>query len=439
MMVGPPYVAAESNQQPATSNQQPMPHKPQFKYFLYRSDNLIQKNSKIWAAPLPTTRKQPQRVTGTSVTYGDYFSAVHSFLEQNRFEILISAFSKSINRQIIPEEIEEIRVCLIKHGEFYHPSLIEAVLNKQSCKFVVNVAISATGRDCIEREYNCLKRLGNDFSFLSIPKVYGYGKTCVKEGGHTISMFLGQWFEGFNEFHISHDKADNKYKILVWDSEKGNYFLSPDNTLELYRQAAMILTGYYNIETFEQIFPWHHAAGDFVIRLTPPSCPPPSSIIELKLITVRQYGPMFGKKEGDREQGAGSKEQGAGSGDTEGRDVEMILEALLVFLLNLSIRMRLDRLNGVGKIVWSDDIAVQGTLKGFFQGLRWKDSTGLFSDSFDAYFHDYLLSSCTEKDFYDLSLGIVNSYNPLAPEIPVIRQNIKKHAEVLFNAITGQL
>ena len=150
-------------------------------------------------------------------------------------------------------------------------------MNKHSYKFVVNVAISAAGRDCIEREYNCLKRLGNDFSFSSIPEVYGYGKTCVKEGGHTISMFLGQWFEGFNEFHISHDKADNKYKILVWDSEKGNYFLSPDNTLELYRQAAMILTGYYNIETFEQIFPWHHAAGDFVIRLIPSSCPPPSS------------------------------------------------------------------------------------------------------------------------------------------------------------------
>jgi len=180
-----------------------MPHKPQFKYFLSDATNSVQKNSEIWSIPLPATRKQPQRVTGISVTYGDYFSAVHSFLEQNRFEILIFAFSKSINRQIIPEEIKEIRVCLVKHGEFYHPSLIEAVLNKHSCKFVVNVAISATGRDCIEREYNCLKRLGNDFSFSSIPEVYGYGEVCVKEGGHTISMFLGQWFEGFNEFHIS--------------------------------------------------------------------------------------------------------------------------------------------------------------------------------------------------------------------------------------------
>ena len=375
----------------------------------------MQKESEIWSAPLPTTRKQPQKVTGISITYGDYFSAVHSFLEKNKFKILISAFSKSMNRQIIPEEIEEIRVCLIKHGEFYHPSLIEAILDKHSYKFVVNVAISAAGRDCIEREYNCLKRLGNDFSFSSIPEAYGYGETRVKESGHTMSMFLGEWFEGFNEFHISLDKTDNKHKILVWDSEKGNYFLSPDNTLELYRQAAMILTGYYDIETFEQIFPWHHAAGDFVIRLQ-------NNKAELKLITVRQYATMFAKKEDDEE---------------TDRDVEMILEALLVFLLNLSIRMRLDRIDGIGDIVWSDDIAVKGTLKGFFQGLRGKNSIGLSSDSFDTYFHDYLLSSCTEKDFHDLSLSIVNSYNPLAPEIPVIRDNIRKHAEVLFNAITG--
>lgn len=391
--------------------------KPQFKYFLSNAPNSVQKESEIWSAPLPTTRKQPQKVTGIPVTYGDYFSAIHSFLEKNKFEILISAFSKSMNRQIIPEEIEEIRVCLVKHGEFYHPSTVEAILDKHSYKFVLNVAISAAGRDCIEREYNCLKRLGNDFSFSSIPEAYGYGEACVKGSGHTMSMFLGEWFEGFNEFHISNDKTDNKRKILIWDSEKGNYFLSPDNTLELYRQAAMILTGYYNIETFEQIFFWHHAAGDFVIRLQ-------NNKAELKLITVRQYATMFAKKEDDDD-------------DETDRDVEMILEALLVFLLNLSIRMRLDRLNGVGDIVWSDDIAVKGTLKGFFQGLRRKDSTGLFSDSFDAYFHDYLVSSCTEKDLYDLSLAIVNSYNPLAPEIPVISDNIRKHAEVLFNAITG--
>lgn len=387
----------------------------QFKYFLYDATNSVQKNSEIWSIPLPTTRKQPQRVTDNSVTYGDYFSAVHSFLEQNRFEILISTFSKSINQHIAPEEIEEIRIFLVKHGEFYHPARVETSLSGLNLKFVLNVAISDSGKGYINKEYNTLKRLNSDFAFSFVPHVYGIGKACAKGREHEIIMFLGEWFDGYNEFHISYDNAEKQNKIEVWDPDQGHYFLSSDNTLELYRQAAMILTSYYNIETFEQIFPWHHAAGDFVIKLQ-------NNQAELKLITVRQYASMFAKKEGDK--------------DID-RDVEMILEAMLVFLLNLSIKMRLDRLNGVGDIVWSDDIAVKETLKGFFQGLHRKDSTGLFSDSFDTYFHDYLLSSCTEKDLYDLSLAIVNSYNPLAPEIPVIRQNIKKHAEILFDAVTS--
>ncbi|NQT10771.1 MAG: hypothetical protein HQ573_06345 [Desulfobacteraceae bacterium] len=392
-----------------------MPHKPQFKYFLSDAKNSVQKNSEIWSIPLPTTRKQPQRVTGISVTYGDYFSAVHSFLEKNRFEILISAISQRLNQHIAPEEIEEIRVCLVKHGEFYHPSIVETSLSGLNLKFVLNVAISDSGKGYINKEYNALKRLNSDFAFSFVPHVYGIGKACAKGREHEIIMFLGEWFDGYNEFHISYDNTEKQNKIEVWDPDQGHYFLSSDNTLELYRQAAMILTGYYNIESFEQIFPWHHAAGDFVIRLQ-------NNKAELKLVTVRQYAPMFAKKEEDE--------------DT-GKNVEMILEAMLVFLLNLSIRMRLDRLNGVADIVWSDDIAVQGTLKGFFQGLRRKDSTGLFSDSFDTYFHDYLLSSCTEKDLYELSLAVVNSYNPLAPEIPVIRQNIKKHAKILFDVVTS--
>ena len=100
-------------------------------------------------------------------------------------------------------------------------------------------------------------------------------------------MFLGEWFEGYNEFHISLDPADEKHKIIVWDHEHGNYFLSTDQTKALYRQAAKILTCYYNVETFEQISSWHHAAGDFVLKCQ-------NDEIDLKLITVRQYRPMFG-------------------------------------------------------------------------------------------------------------------------------------------------
>lgn len=76
------------------------------------------------------------------------------------------------------------------------------------------------------------------------------------------------------------------------------------------------MTCYYNAETFEQIFPWHHAAGDFVIKLQ-------KNNMKMKLITVRQYAPMLENK----------NETAKNNTDS---DIYLMLEAMLVFFLNLS-------------------------------------------------------------------------------------------------------
>ncbi len=392
-----------------------MPIEPRFSYFLSQKNTSILNDSKIWKTPLPLKRnpsgKVSQRITDTSISYGDYFSAVRSFLEKNRFNLLLSAINHRINRKIDQEKIEEIQTYLVKHGEFYHPARIVTIIDGSSLSFVLNVAVSATGQDCIKREYKLLERLNKDFSFSFLPEVYGQGKVYAKENLE-IRMFLGEWFVGFNEFHISYDKTDGRKKIIVWDSIKGNFFLSQTRSIELYRQSAMILSYFYNPETFEQISPWHHASGDFVLRLR-------SNKLDVKLITVRQYSSMFKNTNGI--------ENGI-------RDAELILEAMLVFLLNLSIRMRLDRIDGVGPIVWSDDIAVKATLEGFFEALALKHSISLFSDPIATCFRKHLLS-CSESDVFDLSKGIVDAYNPLAPEVPIIKQNLETHVEVLCNAI----
>jgi hypothetical protein len=36
---------------------------------------------------------------------------------------------------------------------------------------------------------------------------------------------------------------------------------------------------------------------------------------------------------------------------------------------------------------------------------------------------------------FDLSKDIVDAYNPLAPEVPIIKQNLETHVEVLYNAM----
>jgi len=385
-----------------------MPNAPQFKYFLSHKKTPVQKNSQMWNTLLPMSRQQQPNDSGICVSHGYYFTAVRNFLEKGRSEIIISAVSQHMHREVTSQEIEEIRIFLEKHGEFYHPARIETVLHGTAIPFVLNVAISDSGKNFIQREYGLLKQLDEDFPCSFLPKVYGQG--CVSMTGDEIGMFLGEWFQGYNEFHISLDPEDEKHKIVVWDHEHGNFFLTTDQATNFYRQAARILTCYYNVETFEQISSWHHAAGDFVLKCRNDS-------IDVKLITVRQYRPMFENDSGN-----------------ENPDAELILEALMVFFLNLAIRMRLDRLDGVGEIVWSDNIALKGTLNGFFEGLALKPLISLFSEPLADCFQKHLLA-CSRIDFLDLNLSIVETYHPQAPEVPVIRRHLKKHVDNLYNAI----
>jgi len=321
-----------------------MPTRPQFLYFLSRPELPVSKNSSIWQQPLPLTREQfsnpPQQNEAILITHGEYILAVRSFLEKSGCKILIEVVRQHLQQDIKTEDIEQIRTFLEKHGQFYHPSRIEMQIHGQQSYFVLNVAVSKIGKNYITNEYATLKKLNQEYSLTYLPQVYGRGEVQIN-GDLSIAMFLGEWFNTYYEFHISRDRSDNKNKIVVWDPEQGHYFLSPDQSLDLYTRTAEILTSYYNLESFEQICSWHHAAGDFVINHE-------DDKIDLKLITVRQYASRF-KNLDDRN-------------DTENH-AELILQALLVFFLSLSLKMRLDRRDGVGDIV-----VAHGSTDGHFSG-----------------------------------------------------------------------
>jgi hypothetical protein len=102
-----------------------MSAKPQFKYYLQSKKYLIDEKTDIWSLPIPLSIKKPQKAEGISVTYGEYFYAVRSFLEKNKFKSITSAISQHLNQNIKPEEIQKIHIYSEKHGEFYHPARIE--------------------------------------------------------------------------------------------------------------------------------------------------------------------------------------------------------------------------------------------------------------------------------------------------------------------------
>ena len=386
---------------------------PRIAFFISHFKESLTEDSLIWHQPIPLRLDALMKHDGNeeSLSHAAYFQAAQAFLEANSFKVMTRAVSRQLNRDVKAADIDEIRICLEKHGEFYHPARIETHVDQKKLTFVLNVAISETGRRFIEKEFQLLNRLNTGQATHYLPQAYDFGRTSGANG-QKFAMFLGQWFDGFHEFHLAIDPVDKQLKILVWDDVRGRFFLSAEQTQTLYAQVSKILTGYYNLESFEGISAWHHAAGDFIVRIE-------NERLELKLVTVRQYEAIFEIPQ---------------HAPTDPGDPQRILQALLTFFLSLSIHMRLDRLDGIGEMVWSDNMAVEAALIGFLDALSMKPDVASLPDSPLACFVAYL-ASCTQGDLIDLTAEIVNRFNPQMPGLAVIKNNVGEHVETLYAAI----
>ena len=378
-----------------------MPTGPRIQYFLSDHNEPIHTGSPIWNSPFPICRNHTPALTHpdrqTDLCYRDYFTTVHTFLEKDRFQILTLAASEYLNKRIVPADIKSIHIHLEKHGAFYHPSRIEVILDAFRLNFVLNVAVSGVGQRNLSREFNLIRHLNRKFKWPYLPKVYGLEAIETKNGTLKLPMFLGEWFDGFFEFHIASDDF-GRNRILEWDPRKGNIEIPEEIAPLIYEKTAEILTCYYDPCTFEQIHPWSHAAGDFIVRLN-------KNDMEMRLISVRNYVPIVNHEE---------------------PDARSILESLLVFLLNLSIQNRLDRSDGVGDMVWAEDFAVQATLNGFFSGLKQIETPDLFSEPLIRFFKPYLMAR-SENDLMEICQALLNRYPPNAPEAPIINNNLNQH------------
>ena len=389
-----------------------MSNLPLFSFFLADKSHSVSDKDPLWYTALPLKRTfasdPPIAATANSVTYGDYFSATSTFLARDRFGVIAAAAAQKERPGFTPDSIKAVQIFLTKHGEFYHPAKIDVYAGDATpLALVLNVAVSPNGQNVMHSEYHLLQRLQSEFPFRFTPRVYGFDNIHIKDGV-TLPMFLAEWFEDYCEFHISCDPADGSHQIVVWDPARGPFYLSPDQRQDLYRQAALILTSYYNAETFDQIFPWHHAAGDFVIKTTP-------GRLDVKLITVRKYAPLF--------------QQPTASAEVE-QYPALILEALLVFLLTLLLRMRLDRIDGVGEITWAGEEAIKGAVAGVFEALALKpplsSSPIPLADGLG-----YVLNATSKSELYDLSMSIAEALHPGAPEMTVIKQHLRSHIHTL--------
>lgn len=379
-----------------------------FTFFLSGLDEPISEKHCVWSNPLPVSRHHGVSSGKASATCGDYFKAAEFFLSENHFQRIISSIYEQSRTPIFPENIENVSIFLEKHGEFYHPSKIRVSTQKHYWQFVLNVAVSKAGLNCISSEFELLRKLRKELPWQFIPAVYEIGDVKPASGKVSFSMFLGQWFSGFNEFHVYPASCEEVCCIEIWDQKQGNCFLSEKQGYELYRQTALIQTCYHNAETFEQIHPWHHAAGDFVVKIE-------NGRMQVKLITVRGYNQLI---------------------CNDANDLASMLDALTFFLMDLSIKNRLDRFRGVGDIAWAADIYLLATIDGFFEGVQQKIQRNIISPQLVDDFVNHL-NSMTSSHVEAFFGNIISAWPPQAPELPIIKDRINAHA-FLFEFFTKQ-
>jgi hypothetical protein len=96
--------------------------------------------------------------------------------------------------------------------------------------------------------------------------------------------------------------------------------------------------------------------------------------------------------------------------------------------------MRLDRIDGVGNLVWLDPEIVQSTVQGVFEALGQKATDSNLPDAVDTCFK-YYLSICSQEDLFELSESILPALGSAAPEIHIIKQHLAEHVRLLVESI----
>ena len=385
-----------------------------FECFLETPGQPVSSEHPLWRRPLPTSRHafiapaSPPAVGEASIAVGDYFQAVQAFMEGTGWAAIVRGLSGS---GADPAAAPAFRIFLAKHGEYYHPARVETEIDGVLYPWVVNVAVSAAGKALVFKEYAFLKRLARESTAAYVPRVYAAAEVDAGRS-RSLAMFLGQWLTGFHEFHATRDTPGGDQALALWDPASDPILLDATQARSVYCQVARILTYYLNLAAFEVIGAWHHAAGDFVVRLEDRQA-------EVRLITVRDYRPLFSRR--------------PESGDRV-RAVTGLLEALLIFLLNVSVRTRLDRLDGTGDLVWSDPLAVEATVAGVLDGLADKTVPWEPTLPIDALFSRYL-AACSAEDILFLCTGLVEKNYPSgSAERCLVDAHVKEHATALAEA-----
>ncbi len=332
---------------------------------------------------------------------GDYFHAVEHFLLENCLDTFLGLLDITTPHDTWKDMIQELVIRSEKQGALYHVSSVEAHLDQVRHKFSVISAVTETGRKALEKECRTLNHLRRKCTLAELPVVYFKGTLRIGHGaeGEALSFFLGEWFEGYHEWHVTRGRGDHP-DLCIWDLCDGPRPATREEFSEIFRQASRTLTLLYDPGTSCQVHPWHHAAGDFVVGKR-------EGKAHVRLTTARGYEPLI---------------------TLPGKHPENNLANLLYFFLDMGLRMRLDRLDGVGEVVWIDGAVLPAVMGGFFEALRDLPDEGTFKET-------------VARDFRDLinSFSLAELTKVFEPLLEIYRRRERDELKVIAEHLTGHV
>lgn len=350
------------------------------------------------AVLLDTGRPHP------TCTLADYFSSVANFFFQWATQGLLPEQCQAM----LSTKQSKISIVSDKIGALYHVARIQISNGQTALNLAMNSALSEAGKSCLFNDYQMLTNLQSTCSGPFLPRPYaftgGSDSPCPQD---TFSHMLVEWFDDFHEWHCTHSPDTRRPRISLWDRKKGSVLLNADQTYQIYYSAAAILTGLFNFESRYAVWDWHHAAGDFIVRHR-------GANIDIRLITVRNLRPSPFRPVSEKSQ------------------TPPLIFDLLLFLVDLSFRMRLDKLDGVGETVWLGEDAVEAVLSGFFATLDQRTAEiphhGLLGLQLKAFF-----GNLSKEDMATICRPVLDGYGELlsAADQTMITSQHEEHLHAL--------
>ncbi len=350
------------------------------------------------------------RTTIEHFTLSDYFHSIEDIILQHQDELPTDDRSIMNSR-----EIKELSIVMEKCGTHYQVSRIGMVTNRAKKQDLALItAFDHKSRNILKRDYRFLSHLWQTRHRKVVPRPISISdvEICSSSNTYPVTISIMEWLNGFFEWHFSQVGDDNLFGIVIWQPGTGIVPLKEkDDENKVFENIAEIIAYCFDPFDLRQICLWSNAAGDFVVGWDE------KGIFSAKLTTIRKYSCIPAPDPLAQE--------------------ERLVFSLLYLLLDLTLNIRLDRIDGTKGYFFAEPEILKPVIKGFFKGLRaLREEKYIGSDPICGFLS--LIGSLNSRDLMDLYQGLMDFYGRWnRSDEAFLQEKLASHCKQLATLLKG--